>query len=342
MASRRSVLLVKALEEIPFDGELVPSSLSFKLVKDKTCDFCKLIRFKVKEKLETKLQRKLDLLKTEDITLLEEAMQVYYPYVRENATYNLFTINGIHESDALKKIAVIDLFDEHIRSTFGNINITGTSINGPIRFSDSSILLIDETLYNSLSIEMKDNLVGDYCVKKFNASLKEALKKTLLSLNAPYIEIDNLESTPEVNMIKGHIDSIAKQKEVSTKRYEELLTSDPERSWIIDMLSAVNIQEADLEDKKVRNQYLQHLYLSLMEYAMKNGLALSVDEEYALHTLNYNAYSTLTKVLDFITTLDGGFERIKNIVAEHNKYARGTNPTNRTADYYILSRKNDN
>ena len=35
MSSRREVLLVKALEDIPFNGELVPSNLSFKLIKDK-------------------------------------------------------------------------------------------------------------------------------------------------------------------------------------------------------------------------------------------------------------------------------------------------------------------
>lgn len=331
-------MLVKALDEIPFDGELVPSGDTFKLVKDRSSDFSKLVKFKIKERLESKLQRKLALEKKEDMDLLEEEMQPYYPYVKANSSLNIFTINGIADVDCDKKIAVIDPISEHTRSTYVNINITGTAIQGPIRFSDSSILLIDEILYKSLPYDMKDNLISDYRIEKFNGSLKDALKNILKRVNAPFVEIDNLENNSKVDMIKFQLEAMANEKEVSAKKYDDLLKSDPERIWITDMLSAVTIQEDALEEKKVCNQYLKHLYLALMEEAKQNGLTLSVEEEYALHIINYNAYATLAKVLDYLTTSDDGLEKLKKFVAEYNKYARGTKQAFNNVDSYILER----
>lgn len=176
------------------------------------------------------------------VALSSKILKEYLPYVSDYNSMVLFSLNGICPDDnehgfanntfSNKKVAIIEPLSEHIDQVISLVP-TDTAIKGDVVLSNSAIILIEESLYNSLNETQKSLLHNNiFSIKTFTGSLKEAIRNELqnsgryipetLSLSAStggFMQSDTSE------MQKECINNIASYYGLSQMKYFNLITS---------------------------------------------------------------------------------------------------------------------
>ena len=241
-----NIAMVRATNIIPYDGVVRPLSNVPYLCKNIGLEFSARI---------SDLLRELGVIPPLDqskmfeedyydkmVALSSKILKEYLPYVSDYNSMVLFSLNGICPDDnehgfanntfSNKKVAIIEPLSEHIDQVISLVP-TDTAIKGDVVLSNSAIILIEESLYNSLNETQKSLLHNNiFSIKTFTGSLKEAIRNELqnsgryipetLSLSAStggFMQSDTSE------MQKECINNIASYYGLSQMKYFNLITS---------------------------------------------------------------------------------------------------------------------
>ena len=199
------VVLVRARNKLPIEGELIPSCEGVYLKFDTLGAFPSTIRNIVKRDLENKLGRPLVLFaESEDAILLDKEMEKFYPYTSSYTSTLSFSLNGLVPDDINNKFsemkcAVIEPIKYHTDADYLNVSVIDTTTKGRMALSNEAILVCDEATFRSYSKEQQEFLLGRYHVELFTGSLKEAVNNTLRKYNYPVLELNQNKSKSKIN-----------------------------------------------------------------------------------------------------------------------------------------------
>lgn len=125
----------------------------------------------------------------EMVALSSKILKEYLPYVSDYNSMVLFSLNGICPDDnehgfannifSNKSVAIIAPLSEHIEQVISLVP-TDTAIKGNVELSNNAIVLIEESVYESLNDMQKALLHNNkFSIKTFTGSLKEAIRNEL-------------------------------------------------------------------------------------------------------------------------------------------------------------------
>ena len=322
-----NIAMVRATNIIPYDGVVRPLSNVPYLCKNIGLEFSARI---------SDLLRELGVIPPLDqskmfeedyydkmVALSSKILKEYLPYVSDYNSMVLFSLNGICPDDnehgfanntfSNKKVAIIEPLSEHIDQVISLVP-TDTAIKGDVVLSNSAIILIEESLYNSLNETQKSLLHNNiFSIKTFTGSLKEAIRNELqnsgryipetLSLSAStggFMQSDTSE------MQKECINNIASYYGLSQMKYFNLITS---RDTSIPKYDEV-CDEFD-NTIKVQDYYIT-MFLSnfLMYLNAPKDMINNVSKN-----IHYKPF--LLKVITIIKEL--GIDKYKQFVDSYNK-----------------------
>ena len=322
-----NIAIVRATNIIPYDGVVRPLSNVPYLCKNIGLEFSAMI---------SDLLRELGIIPPLDqskmfeedyydkmVALSSKILKEYLPYVSDYNSMVLFSLNGICPDDnehgfanntfSNKKVAIIEPLSEHIDQVISLVP-TDTAIKGDVVLSNSAIILIEESLYNSLNETQKSLLHNNiFSIKTFTGSLKEAIRNELqnsgryipetLSLSAStggFMQSDTSE------MQKECINNIASYYGLSQMKYFNLITS---RDTSIPKYDEV-CDEFD-NTIKVQDYYITMFLSNFLMYLnapkdMINNISKNI---------HYKPF--LLKVITIIKEL--GIDKYKQFVDSYNK-----------------------
>ena len=322
-----NIAIVRATNIIPYDGVVRPLSNVPYLCKNIGLEFSAMI---------SDLLRELGIIPPLDqskmfeedyydkmVALSSKILKEYLPYVSDYNSMVLFSLNGICPDDnehgfanntfSNKKVAIIEPLSEHIDQVISLVP-TDTAIKGDVVLSNSAIILIEESLYNSLNETQKSLLHNNiFSIKTFTGSLKEAIRNELqnsgryipetLSLSAStggFMQSDTSE------MQKECINNIANYYGLSQMKYFNLITS---RDTSIPKYDEV-CDEFD-NTIKVQDYYITMFLSNFLMYLnapkdMINNISKNI---------HYKPF--LLKVITIIKEL--GIDKYKQFVDSYNK-----------------------
>ena len=257
------------------------------------------------------------------VALSSKILKEYLPYVSDYNSMVLFSLNGICPDDnehgfanntfSNKKVAIIEPLSEHIDQVISLVP-TDTAIKGDVVLSNSAIILIEESLYNSLNETQKSLLHNNiFSIKTFTGSLKEAIRNELqnsgryipetLSLSAStggFMQSDTSE------MQKECINNIASYYGLSQMKYFNLITS---RDTSIPKYDEV----CDEFDNTIK---VQDYYITMF---LSNFLMYLNAPEDMINNISKNIHYKpfLLKVITIIKEL--GIDKYKQFVDSYNK-----------------------
>ena len=322
-----NIAIVRATNIIPYDGVVRPLSNVSYLCKNIGLEFSARISDLLHE-LGVILPLDQSKMFEEDyydkmVALSSKILKEYLPYVSDYNSMVLFSLNGICPDDnehgfanntfSNKKVAIIEPLSEHIDQVISLVP-TDTAIKGDVVLSNSAIILIEESLYNSLNETQKSLLHNNiFYIKTFTGSLKEAIRNELqnsgryipetLSLSAStggFMQSDTSE------MQKECINNIASYYGLSQMKYFNLITS---RDTSIPKYDEV-CDEFD-NTIKVQDYYITMFLSNFLMYLnapkdMINNISKNI---------HYKPF--LLKVITIIKEL--GIDKYKQFVDSYNK-----------------------
>ena len=322
-----NIAMVRATNIIPYDGVVRPLSNVPYLCKNIGLEFSAMI---------SDLLRELGIIPPLDqskmfeedyydkmVALSSKILKEYLPYVSDYNSMVLFSLNGICPDDnehgfanntfSNKKVAIIEPLSEHIDQVISLVP-TDTAIKGDVVLSNSAIILIEESLYNSLNETQKSLLHNNiFSIKTFTGSLKEAIRNELqnsgryipetLSLSAStggFMQSDTSE------MQKECINNIASYYGLSQMKYFNLITS---RDTSIPKYDEV----CDEFDNTIK---VQDYYITMF---LSNFLMYLNAPEDMINNISKNIHYKpfLLKVIAIIKEL--GIDKYKQFVDSYNK-----------------------
>lgn len=322
-----NIAMVRATNIIPYDGVVRPLSNVPYLCKNIGLEFSAMI---------SDLLRELGIIPPLDqskmfeedyydkmVALSSKILKEYLPYVSDYNSMVLFSLNGICPDDnehgfanntfSNKKVAIIEPLSEHIDQVISLVP-TDTAIKGDVVLSNSAIILIEESLYNSLNETQKSLLHNNiFSIKTFTGSLKEAIRNELqnsgryipetLSLSAStggFMQSDTSE------MQKECINNIASYYGLSQMKYFNLITS---RDTSIPKYDEV----CDEFDNTIK---VQDYYITMF---LSNFLMYLNAPEDMINNISKNIHYKpfLLKVITIIKEL--GIDKYKQFVDSYNK-----------------------
>lgn len=322
-----NIAIVRATNIIPYDGVVRPLSNVSYLCKNIGLEFSAMI---------SDLLRELGIIPPLDqskmfeedyydkmVALSSKILKEYLPYVSDYNSMVLFSLNGICPDDnehgfanntfSNKKVAIIEPLSEHIDQVISLVP-TDTAIKGDVVLSNSAIILIEESLYNSLNETQKSLLHNNiFSIKTFTGSLKEAIRNELqnsgryipetLSLSAStggFMQSDTSE------MQKECINNIASYYGLSQMKYFNLITS---RDTSIPKYDEV----CDEFDNTIK---VQDYYITMF---LSNFLMYLNAPEDMINNISKNIHYKpfLLKVITIIKEL--GIDKYKQFVDSYNK-----------------------
>ena len=322
-----NIAIVRATNIIPYDGVVRPLSNVPYLCKNIGLEFSAMI---------SDLLRELGIIPPLDqskmfeedyydkmVALSSKILKEYLPYVSDYNSMVLFSLNGICPDDnehgfanntfSNKKVAIIEPLSEHIDQVISLVP-TDTAIKGDVVLSNSAIILIEESLYNSLNETQKSLLHNNiFSIKTFTGSLKEAIRNELqnsgryipetLSLSAStggFMQSDTSE------MQKECINNIASYYGLSQMKYFNLITS---RDTSIPKYDEV----CDEFDNTIK---VQDYYITMF---LSNFLMYLNAPEDMINNISKNIHYKpfLLKVITIIKEL--GIDKYKQFVDSYNK-----------------------
>lgn len=241
-----NIAIVRATNVIPFDGVVRPLSNVPYLCKNIGLEFSAQISDLLHElgvipPMDQSRMFEEDYY-DEMVALSSKILKEYLPYVSDYNSMVLFSLNGICPDDnehgfanntfSNKSVAIITPLSEHIDQVISLVP-TDTAIKGNVELSNNAIVLIEESVYESLNDMQKALLHNNrFSIKTFTGSLKETIRNELqnsgryipetLSLSAStggFMPSDTSELQKEC------INNIASSYGLSQMKYFNLITS---------------------------------------------------------------------------------------------------------------------
>jgi len=324
-----NVVLVRAMNNLPLDGNLIPSCEGNYLKKDNKSDFYYVIYKIVKRRLEQELGRYLEDWEESDRELIKNAMDKYTPYTSFYTSTLSFSLNGLVPDDinnnfSNMKLAVIDPIKYHLDEDYVNVDVIDTTIKGSIKVSPEAILVIEQEYFMSLSEEIKTNLLNSYKIELFNGRLKDAVSQVLQKYNYPSLplvqkkeEKDILDCDEKESMIAFE-NSFAIEHSASRLKLQQLYMYPIDTMGNTDQVAAEKVK-SDIEKNQIIEKYYRNLlYRFLIEKANLYGISISEEDEFYLLSDFSNSSEVLENLINSIIN-SVGFEKIKEIINEFNQ-----------------------
>lgn len=333
------IVLVRATKShLPLNGELRPSCYDRYLKKGDISDYNDLISQKIKEYQKEKYGKVYKLWEEKDRKEFSEIKKLYSPYTSVYTSTLSFSLNGLVPDDMNNffsdyKVAVLDPLKPHLDDTdFVNFHVIDTTTKGIMKVSDSAILVIDKTLYESLNSEIKNNLNRYYKIETFEGDLKSAVSHTLRKYGYPAlpliqrVEENYIEDCPEKQSMIKMQEDVAKYLDISTLRLFYLYTSNSLDEF--DQKSQNKIIDEKKNIETVKKYYRDLFYNFLEEKAKMYGLDLEDGERFYLYSKFSNSKTVLSKLVDYVIESCGGLEMFKGVIEEFNNYVLNNYLTN--------------
>lgn len=189
-----TVVLVRAMNNLPVNNALIPSCNGQYLIKRGANDYYYIIKDYIKNYLEQQIGRTLNVYEQKDFEFLNKQIDNYLPFTSSYTSTLSFSLNGLVPDDinnkfSEMKMAVIDPLKNHQEENFVNIDIIDTTIKGNVLTSSEAILVIEENYFLALNEEIRSDLLNYYKIETFNGSLKEAVDNTLVKYNYPSLPL---------------------------------------------------------------------------------------------------------------------------------------------------------
>lgn len=323
------VVLVRARNKLPIEGELIPSCEGMYLKPDALGPFSNVIRDIVRRDLENKLGRPLVLYaESEDAILLDKEMEKFYPYTSNYTSTLSFSLNGLVPDDinnkfSKMKCAVIEPIKYHTDADYLNISVIDTTTKGRMPLSNEAILVCDEATFRSYSKEEQEFLVGRYRIELFTGSLKEAVNNTLRKYNYPVFnltqnnEIGYIEECQDKQRMKEFENTFASSVGASRLRLA-LLYQEPFLTGV-DLIAGDKAKSDFYKRLKVEAYYKERLYQFLLTKAEIVGINLSDEDKFYLFSEDGRSEEVLEELIRSLINRCGGLDNFSLLVAEFNQ-----------------------
>jgi hypothetical protein len=324
------VVLVRATNQLPINGLLVPSANGKYLTKDGPSYFKQILRGFLKPAIEKELGRTLNLWEESDRLYYESVAKSYYPFTSKYNSTLSFSLNGLVPDDinnkfSIKNVAIIEPLKYHVNDPFISVDVIDTTIKGPVTLSHEAIIVINKDYYDKLSDEQKNILQDNYHIELFTEDLKKAVNETLTKYNYKQLSLvlnkeksDIEESEYKQAMIEFE-NTFAKQVKASRLKLQYLYTY-PVYNMDEESQKAAAIAREDMDKNEIITNYYQNaFYTFLMEKSEENGILLNDEEKFYLLSNYGDASEVLEKLIkNIINKL--GLDYLKKIVNEFNEY----------------------
>lgn len=327
-----NVVLVRAMNTVPINGELIPTCEANRLVPDKQSDFYHIVRRCVRNSIEQELGRSLDLYpESPDEVIMNEAMKDYYIATGDYYTTTLsFALNGLVPDDmnnkfSDKKIAVLEPIRNQQDADFVTVETIDTTIKGRVTTSDEAMLVIDQNYFSQLSKEVQDNLLEYYQVKLFDGPLKEAIENTLLENGYPALdlvqnrELKNITDCPEKESMLAFEDTFSEYVGASRLRLQQLTFIYGGGSRV-DEIAHEKLAEEHENTLIVEEYYKNQLNNFIINKAKANGIEISDEDMYYMYTNYDRGQEVLEDTTRKLISAYGGIEGFKQFIQEYNDY----------------------
>ena len=336
-----NIAIVRATNQIPFDGQIKTVSNSVVLNKQSSFQYAYSIgdfleqegRIPTFEQVKQKMIEKGEISKDADfmeifekcsdrsVAIKRKVQSDYLPYLGEYNSMSLFSINGLVPDDnenggmggnvfSDKDCAIIDGLEEHIENVI-SLNPTDTAIKGNVTLSPNAIILISQRKYDSLTNKEKEDLNRLSCkVIVFEGTLKEAVQNTLKEsgrytseeLTLARSQIKPSETRDELMELLG---KIAEERGLSQAYHFDVIFS---RTDMTEGLESVKDEAQNINT--VSNYYMDQFYYYIFE-------KLGIDESLQYSLINYkDAKPYINELLNKIK--EYGIDEFKELVKGYN------------------------
>lgn len=337
-----NVVLVRAMNHLPLNGNLIPSCDGQRLVSDESSDFVRFMNQKVRQELKNNLGRDLDIYyESPDSKLFEEMLNKYRPLTGDYYTTTLsFSLNGMVPDDINNnfsdmKIAVIDPIKNHVNADFVTIDAIDTTIKGSLKVSKQCCLLVEAGLYNSIPIDIKENLNSNYNVVIFEGELRRAVDNVLKDNNYPVLplvqkkEMKNINECQERESMIVFEDKFAAMVNASRLSLQNLTMSYQPTSNEVDSIAHEKLAEEFPNTLQIQQYYRNQLYEFLLVKADLYKIEVTEEQKYYLFTDYSYGIEAIEEIVSKIIIACGGMEKFAQIINEYNQYAIANYLTNR-------------
>ena len=311
MITINDIALVRATNIIPFDGKIIPISEARYIKKDMYGELSHVLGDIIKK------QKNYNLWNEEEYEVYKKELWELLPYSSDYNSMVLFSLNGIVPDDinntfSNKNCAIIDDLSSHIeKSEFISLCPTDTAIKGTVHLSENAIVLVRESIYNSLNEEEKELLsLSIRNLKLFNDDIKEAVEKALFeSGKTPEIlslsrEKKGYEPSDTSENLIATINNIASEYNISQELFFNILTGQTDDN---EKLVSVN---NEFENYNKVYRYYQNKFL---EYLFNK---INIDSNLQYNLLNYGNKHYLKLLFDRIEEI--GMDNYRQVVTEFN------------------------
>lgn len=335
-----NVVLVRAMNNLPLNGELIPSCEGQRLINDRQSDFYHFIRKCVKSNLEQQLGRSLILFPdSPDEQLMKTAMIDYSTLTGDYYTTTLsFALNGLVPDDINNtftdmKIAVLEPIKNQINADFVTVETIDTTIKGRIKVSNDAILIIEQDFFSKLTTEEQNNLNANFNVKLFKDDLKDAISNALIENGYPALplvqnkEMKNIEECPEKKSMLDFEDKFSAAVGASRLRLQ-YLTFMYGGGTGVDAIAHDKISEEHDKTLRVQEYYKNQLYEFMLKKAQNFGIEVSDIDKYYLFTEFEEGTEVMKKICMALINAYGGLENFKQFIQEYNAYIKENYLTN--------------
>jgi len=335
-----NVVLVRAMDNLPLNGELIPSCEGERLINDNQSDFHYFMMECITSNIEQQLGRKLLLLPDfPDYELLKDAMKDYYVLTGDYYTTTLsFALNGLVPDDINnqftdKKMAILEPIKNQMNANFITIETIDTTIKGRIKTSNEAILVIQQEFFSKLSQDEQANLMSNYKIKLFESDLKNAINDTLIENGYPVLpliqkkEMKNIEECPEKESMLDFEDRFSIAVGASRLRLQHLTLS-YNGGTELDSIAHEKLAEEHTNTLKVNEYYKKQLYEFIINKAESLGIEVSNEDKYYLFSNDKESSNTMKKLITSLIQKYGSLENFKQFIIEYNNYIKDNYLTN--------------
>lgn len=335
-----NVVLVRAMNNLPLNGDLVPSCEGDILVIDNKSDFYYFMRDCIREDLQERLGRTLDLFKdSPDEQLMNDIVNNYSILTGGYYTTTLsFALNGLVPDDMNNqftdmKMAVLEPIRNQTDADFVTIETIDTTVKGKMKTSAAAILTIEREFFSQLSPEIQENLKTNFNVRVFDGDLKEAVSDALRENGYPVLpliqsrEMKNIDECPEKESMLAFEDDFSQIVGASRLRLQNL-TFMYGGGDKIDQIAHDKISEEHNNTLLVTEYYKKQFYGFMLDKAESFGIQVSDEERFYLFSNYQEGTEVMKKITTSLIEKYGGLEKFQVFIREYNQYAQNNYLTN--------------
>ena len=224
-------------------------------------------------------------------------------------------------------IAVIDPIKHYLNANFVTIDAIDTTIKGRVSVSKDAILLINNDVYNTLTDDVKANLMNSFKVKVFQGKLRQSVDNTLKENGYPSLpliqkrEMDNIDEYVERESMISFEDKFAESIGASRLSLQNLTFSYSVSSADeVDKIAHEKIKEEHNNNLIVVEYYRDQLYNFLLNKAEIFGIEVRDEEKYYLFTDYMEGEEAMKRIVSDLIDAYGGIDKFHGFIQEYNEY----------------------